>query len=355
VCFVLVAALVVPTAAATAHDGRRVGLLSAPLPDAEDVLISIDLEANGTAHWQVQYRYPLESEEQTEAFEAFRRDVEANRSAYREQFRRTMDQTVRIAENQTGREMSLSDPSVTTRRQPVPQETGVVIYEITWHGFGVSDSDALTAGSVLSGFYLDPATALTMTWPATYQVSRATPSPDTKSQNRVTWAGERTFGADEPRLQLTQPGPTTKQASAGADQTTGPRTGASDGGSLVTPLVIGLLSIAVLGGGFVVVRRRGTATDDANGTPTASESGDPPEALLSNEERVLALLEANGGRMKQKAVADELGWRASKTSKVVSSLQDDGEVDVFRLGRENVLTLPDVSIDSSTEDQDDDN
>jgi len=62
---------------------------------------------------------------------------------------------------------------------------------------------------------------------------------------------------------------------------------------------------------------------------------------LSNEEQVLRLVESNGGRMKQKRVAEELGWTAAKTSQVVTGLRDDGELDGFRLGRENVLSLPD--------------
>jgi uncharacterized membrane protein len=347
-CFVLIAALTLPVVPAHARTGGQVGLLSGPLPDAEDVLISIDLAANGSAHWQVQYRYQLEDDNETEAFDAFRGDVEANRSAYRRQFRRTMSQSAQIAENQTGRPMSLSSTTVTTRRQPVPQETGVVIYEIVWHGFGRANSSHLRAGSVLSGFYLDPTTELTMAWPTTYRASDVTPRPETQESNRVAWTGERTFGPDEPHVLVTRP-----QASSQTDtrqsQSTTARTASSNDGKLSAPLLVAVLSIAVFGGGLVAARHRGAFTDDAS--DDASATGEPPKSLLSNEERVLALLEDRGGRMKQQAIADELDWRASKTSKVVSSLQEDDEVAVFRLGRENVLTLPDVSIDGSREDE----
>jgi uncharacterized membrane protein len=72
--------------------------------------------------------------------------------------------------------------------------------------------------------------------------------------------------------------------------------------------------------------------------------------LLSNEERVLRLLEENGGRMKQQEVAGELDWTAAKTSQVVGDLRDEDELGSFRLGWENVLTLPDVEIDGSSGD-----
>jgi len=54
----------------------------------------------------------------------------------------------------------------------------------------------------------------------------------------------------------------------------------------------------------------------------------------------MRLIEAHGGRMKQKRVAEELDWTAAKTSQVTKKLREDGDLVGFRLGRENVLTLP---------------
>jgi uncharacterized membrane protein len=51
------------------------------------------------------------------------------------------------------------------------------------------------------------------------------------------------------------------------------------------------------------------------------------------------LLADAGGRMKQADVADELGWSASKTSRVVSDLVEADRVEKLRVGRENVLDL----------------
>jgi hypothetical protein len=91
--------------------------------------------------------------------------------------------------------------------------------------------------------------------------------------------------------------------------------------------------------------------DDAEGEPAPPIDDD----LLSNEEQVLRLVEANGGRMKQKQVAEELDWTAAKTSQVVTGLRDEGDLDGFRLGRENVLSLPeyDATTDNGGSDGDD--
>jgi len=87
----------------------------------------------------------------------------------------------------------------------------------------------------------------------------------------------------------------------------------------------------------------------------AKRGGDTPPELLSSGERVLWLLEQNGGRMRQQAVAERLDWTAAKTSQVVSDLRENGAIESFRIGRENVLTLPDVGIMDPTDDGDREN
>ena len=75
----------------------------------------------------------------------------------------------------------------------------------------------------------------------------------------------------------------------------------------------------------------------------------PPEALLSNEEQVLKLLRDNGGRIKQQRVASELDWTAAKTSQVIGGLREDGDLETFRIGRENVVTLPGTDLTDADE------
>jgi hypothetical protein len=94
-------------------------------------------------------------------------------------------------------------------------------------------------------------------------------------------------------------------------------------------------------------RERAPASD-ADGTAGGAAAD---EELLSNEERVLRLLEERGGRTKQQEVVDALGWTEAKTSQVVSGMREDGAIDSFRLGRENVLTLPDEGLEP-TDDED---
>ncbi|WP_435184778.1 helix-turn-helix transcriptional regulator [Halobellus sp. EA9] len=79
---------------------------------------------------------------------------------------------------------------------------------------------------------------------------------------------------------------------------------------------------------------------DADGDGDGDEAG-VDLSLLSDEERVERLLEQNGGRMKQATIVDETGWSDAKVSQLLSTMADEGRVDKLRLGRENLISLPD--------------
>jgi hypothetical protein len=93
------------------------------------------------------------------------------------------------------------------------------------------------------------------------------------------------------------------------------------------------------------------ATDEAVARATADaepEVGedDPYLAVLddirpplTDEDRVRKALAEDDGRMRQAALAEELDWSASKTSRVLSGMADEGTVEKIRVGRENVVDL----------------
>jgi len=347
----LVAALIVVLAVgtlggtSTAAGSQPAALASQPV-QADSVLLSVAIQPDGAARWRVEYRTRLDDDNATRAFEALQADIRANRSTYVDRFSSRMSSTVVDAASLTGRPMALRNVSVTARQEQLPQRYGVLAYTFEWTGFAVVDAHRLRAGDAMAGLFLDDQTTLLVSWPSGYRVASVSPAPTTLREDSVVWRGPMDFGPGEPALVV------------------------SSGGGGDTSL-LGLAVVAVVlvaGGGLVWWRRRdggwpgrGTAggreghvepsaspasdqaTRDAgsSGDATASRSpAEPPPELLSNEERVLALLHERGGRMKQQAVVEALGWTDAKTSQVVGKLRDAGQVEGFRLGRENVLRLP---------------
>jgi len=89
-------------------------------------------------------------------------------------------------------------------------------------------------------------------------------------------------------------------------------------------------------------------TDDgAAAGAAAGAAGEDDEVdveLLSDEERVERLLTKNGGRMKQANIVKETGWSNAKVSQLLSAMDDDDRIDKLRIGRENLITLPDEDV-----------
>lgn len=288
--------------------------------DADRVVLALALQADGSATWEVSYRVELATENETAAFEQLQSDIEANTSTYLSTFRDRMDRTAGTAENATGRSMAIANLTVETDTEEL-QGYGTVTYRFQWTNFAATDGDTIQAGDALAGFFLEENSRLTVSWPDGYETDSVSPEPDERRDQTVVWQGPVEFGAD------------------------GPQVVASPASSFPTLAVVVVAGLVIgIGIGAWKRRTRDGKSDrqPATGAETDSGPGDdsgpePDEQLLSNEERVLRLLDERGGRVKQQEVAAEFGWTDAKTSQVVKTLREDDEIDVFRLGRENVL------------------
>jgi hypothetical protein len=286
--------------------------------DPDVVYMTAAVREDGTAEWAVEYRVRLDDDNATRAFESVQADIEDDPDSFTARFADGMARTVASAENATGREMALESVTVSAERQTFGQEYGVVTYRFTWTAFATTDGDRIRAGDALSELFLDDETALEIAYPEGYEVASVQPRPSENRSSAVVWRGPTDFGADEPRVEVVPAG----------------------GSGL--PLLAVVL-VAVAGGAVLLTRRRG-AGEGAAGVAAADDGQEePPEELLSNEERVIKLLDESGGRIKQQRITEAFDWTDAKTSQVVGTLRDDDAVETFRIGRENVVTLPEES------------
>lgn len=338
------------------------GPVSDGIPPWETALAQSDIEPDtvslravvgedGSATWWVTYRVELDDENATTAFEDLQADIGAEPTPYLERFGDRMERTARAAENATGREMTVSNYSVNASRESLPQgEYGLVTYRLDWSRFAATEGGRIVVGDAIDQFFLDEHTSLTIAWPGGYSLSSVTPDATSLDDGSVTWQGRRDFGPGEPRVTVVQ-----ETTPDGGD-------GESGGRLPLVPLGAALAGVFIAVGGWLWIRRsRGDDPRESDGRTgsngdqdpggaaqrdaSADEAKGPPPKLLSNEERVVALVKDRGGRLKQQQVAAELDWTDAKTSQVVSDLRDEGALESFRLGRENVLTLPDVSLE----------
>jgi hypothetical protein len=183
-------------------------------------------------------------------------------------------------------------------------------------------------------------------------VGTASQRPELRRGPGVSFAGDQSasHGDDE-----------NDDAGSTATLTTGTREAAVDSGLGTVPMIAGtVLVLGAIGGlawyrGALPGRRSDggtgagtadpTSTDGSTLSATASAETRPDEPVaptkepLSDEDRVLSLLEDNEGRMRQVAIVEETEWSKSKVSMLLSDMEDDGAISKLRVGRENIISL----------------
>ncbi|MFP9059559.1 helix-turn-helix transcriptional regulator [Natrialbaceae archaeon A-chndr2] len=316
----------------TANESQRIG----PTPKGYDELVvSVDVRENGSATWSLEYRYRLDEDNNaSDRWEDAREEIESDPDGYLEIFESNWSDRVDAAAEATGREMGASDFRLEIDEESTPQETGYIRFSFQWEEFARVELNRIEVGDSFGAFALDDRMQLIVTWPEAYEHRTIEPEPDDSRDRAAIWNGEATdFLEGEPFIEL-------------MERTAGETESESEPDSLVPVswLVGLLLLVMVLAGtlGWWVFRpetERAHQTDSSASTPPVTGPQRPPEELLSNEERVLKLLAEEGGRMKQQEVVSTLEWTEAKTSQVVGRLREDGSIDAFRIGRENVLTL----------------
>ncbi|WP_459823812.1 helix-turn-helix transcriptional regulator [Halorubrum luteum] len=335
--------------------------------------ISVDLRPNRNAHWEVVVRYEFTDANETAVFETVSdRYLEEELGPSATQFENFADGASRNAD----REMAIE---AVDRSVAVHHDTGafdvddevVAVGELrltfVWTAFLEEDGDDLVLGDALTTptndtwlRSLSDGQSIEVMTPAGYSVSGTPGATLPLRDNAVVIEGPRAFD-DEERVAVVY--------SPTATAETPPWT------LLAGAIVLAALVIAL---GLLAYRRVGSdraangppvsGSPNGPGGPSASAAEDggasagddadeePEEdlSLLSDEERVERLLELNGGRMRQADIVSETGWSDAKVSQLLSTMADDGRVEKLRLGRENLISLPDDDGDTGSGSEDGD-
>ncbi|WP_255193527.1 helix-turn-helix transcriptional regulator [Natronobeatus ordinarius] len=352
----------------------------APLEPAEPrQVIRIAVTDDGDAIWTIESRFHLQSETDRDEFEAYADAITAgDRDAGYDT--ETLEQFRQLAAASTDREMHLEDAGWDDPRiesvDDGDHELGVISYSATWSNFTVVDGgyvylgDAFQSGDGTWFPELTEEQRLVIERPAN---STFEDVPRGLEDGALVWIGPYEF--DENELQVTfQIGNNGAGGGDGNGSET-PPTSFFDGLLSPTSIVAGfglLVLLAVVGiGGYLLasrerladlIRRAGldtTASEPTSDEPPTGEAAassvefddssvkeaeEVDVELLSDEERVLRLLHQNGGRMKQAMIVKETGWSNAKVSQLLSKMDEDDEIEKLRIGRENLITLPEIDL-----------
>ena len=350
-------------------------------PEADDPrqVIRIAVTDDGDAVWTVESRFVLENDSDYDDFEAYADALTAGErdAGYDADL---FEEPVSLAEASTEREMHLEDGGWEEPRieadDDADHEIGIVSYAVTWTNFAVVDGNQISLGDA---FQLEEGTwfgavdgdqRLVIERPAN---STFEDVPRGLEDGALVWDGPHEFGEDELEVTFRIDG-----NDDGDDPSPPPSTndGFLDGLLASNPATAGaglLLLLALVGGGGYLLASRERLPDliggddrDASASEPGADEGpdeaaapsvefddstvgataDEPEEidveLLSAEERVLRLRRQTGGRMKQAMIVTETGWSNAKVSQLLSKMDEGGEIEKLRIGRENLITLPEV-------------
>jgi uncharacterized membrane protein len=328
----------------------------------ETTQIDIRLNANGDAAWTITTRLDATTEEEKAAFSDLANQYESGQKT--PPWLDRVRAAAAASSDASGRQMNVTDERFTS-----DVNSSTMTLRFTWTNFARDQGDHMViddAFNTTRGTWLDGLTEnqeLTIELPDGYAVVSA---PRAVQNAQFHWQGPQQF----------EPGYMTIEYSG-------------DGG-VISPspnpernsllwggfFIVGIGIIAV--GAYVFSRRNGglpspvpergdgpdspsasppattQSTDDDGATattgtvePTTEESepdDEVDEELLSDEERVERLLDANGGRMKQATIVKETGWSNAKVSQLLSAMADDGAINKLRIGRENLISFPDEDV-----------
>jgi uncharacterized membrane protein len=359
---------------------------STPTEESRETTLIVALEDDGDARWTVETRLPLSGPNETQGFRELGTryvDGEVQSATAPETFRRIATQ---VGE-ETGRQMAIENasrswrivndtsevpgttaeatvtetttvdttPAETTATETALNRTGVLSFSFTWTNFARTEENQVVVGDAFqtSDRWLPGLRAgqtLILRAPENHSITSASVG---HTRETVRWKGPTSF--DGSALQAT------------FTSTNGTRTSPAGPADPELPISLeGLLAIvaAILlaGVAYGVARRSARSGETVDGESTTTEttsqqpstadetraagtSEDPfagvDEDLLSDEERIERHLEAAGGRMKQAEIVDRTGWSNAKVSQVLSQMDEDGRVEKLRIGRENLISLPD--------------
>jgi len=347
VAVVLLASLAASPVAATLGQDR----MQTP-DDFETTRFQITLHENGSATWTIQHYQPLDNETEVERFEAYASDFESNETALYRDFRSDASALTRTGTDQTGREMTARNFHRSAGVLP-GQSRGTVRMSFLWTNFSRVSADSIVVSDVFEGgFYLGPSQSLVFEHDTSMAFTAVEPGPDAQSDPQsvadsesITFSGERSFNDSRPYVKL---GPPSAAGTDTASQDTVANASAVPGETMWQLAL--LLAVAALGAVAAAAWRSGAAaavlgSDDDGGAATASSDTPAPDTgvtdseLLNDEDRVIKLLEDNGGRMKQVDIVETTEWSKSKVSMLLSDMEEAGDISKLRVGRENIISL----------------
>jgi uncharacterized membrane protein len=289
----------------------------------------IQLQENGDAVWIVEIREPLEDETEVSNFETYVEQVNnSTNSETTQTFQNRFSAVISGADQQYERNMSLESLSVEAEvANTATGDFGITRVQFTWTNYLTTNgSENIVIGQILSdGYTLSENQILRVVPPQGYK-SQSTPAGAEPTDDGVLeWVGPYSF-SDSVEITFEE---------------TSPRE------IPVVPMaIVVVVALGIVGVATYYLSENDSLNGSQENNPGGGSSNNTTSSWSTNElrtedEKVVELLEENGGRVKQKELKSILDWSDSKASRVTSNLEEKEVIEKLTIGRENIIRLED--------------
>jgi uncharacterized membrane protein len=223
----------------------------------------------------------------------------------------------------TNRAMSVDEGSIELSTT-MSSESKITEYSFVWLNFSVFEGDELVLGDVfqVDDFFgkLFGDASLELTYPEGYAPQSLYPPPYHRQDDLdlMKWARTQDLATSNVQIVL-----------ASAQK--------SDGGLEISLSFVGLaivvVAVPICIGGFIVLRKHRKSSNQQCTKVT------PPSAIESDEDKILELLTASGGTMRQTEITERLGFSKAKTSQLLTALENNGVLARYKKGRDKIVTF----------------
>jgi len=285
----------------------------------ENIIARIEVRIDGSATIVEEHRFLLKTENDTTVFQQYLSEFKIQERLQEfSDIKRALVNDVSII---LGRSMRAENFEISVGVfETVMGSYGVIKYLYNWIGFAQVQADKwIKIGDVFQGgLYLRQGDALIVNYPSGYVVVTASPAPDDmrQSDRTVVWYGLRTFGLEEPKIVLE------KEAQSVWNVLWG-----------YVPMIVFLTVIAGMGLGSVWLFKFRKKKEGV-GVPMAML-----KKIEDDEDKVIKLIRAAGGRIYQSTITQMCEFSKSKTSKLLITMENKGLVRREKKGRETLVTL----------------
>jgi len=337
------------------QDPAQAQLELAQVEQANETQFRITVFENGDARWTVEYRQRITDEAEIEDFRQFAERFNTQETETFTNFQRRSDRLTQDGSEVTDRQMNATNFGRNARYSEISRN-GIIEMSFRWVGFAEQRSNQLIVSDVFDGgFVILADQRLRIERGENLSFDSVSPEPEqvdsTAGSNPgewVEWSGYREFEGGEIDVRFSSSDVTATDPNSDSDDDNADdgNTG-NDESEMMLPIMLLLLVLLGAGGTavwYTMSRSSGESpapesTSQADAGVTGADESSETGQLLSDEDRVLRLLEENGGRMRQVSIVEETEWSKSKVSMLLSEMEDEGAISKLRVGRENIISL----------------